>query len=157
MPGLGKTSDESGLKSPSGGAVHSPGIHARAKVGGAPGLRTFQTSENSTEPFSLPGWRGELPVGRPELRPTDLPAAVERLIDPGSALKTLHWGRNYLYVSRLETAAGPLEAVVKQFRHRELRDRLRRRLAGSKAGKSWPIAHSLPSAGLQTPEPLTLT
>jgi hypothetical protein len=33
MPGLGTTPDESGLKSPSGGAVHSPGIYARAKVG----------------------------------------------------------------------------------------------------------------------------
>jgi tRNA A-37 threonylcarbamoyl transferase component Bud32 len=86
----------------------------------------------------------------------DLPAAVERLTDPGAALKTLHWGRNYLYVSRLETVAGPIEVVVKQFRHRGLRDRLRRRLRGSKAAKSWRIATALREAGLATPEPLML-
>ncbi|HEX4961580.1 MAG TPA: lipopolysaccharide kinase InaA family protein [Thermoanaerobaculia bacterium] len=86
----------------------------------------------------------------------DLPAAIERLIDPGAALKTLHWGRNYLYVTRLETAAGPLEVVVKQFRHGSLRDRLRRRLSGSKAAKSWRVAHALLAAGLQTPEPVIL-
>jgi len=107
----------------------------------------------ATERFSLPGWSGELAE---EARPTDLAAAVERLIDPGAAVKTLHWGRNYLYVSRLETAAGPLEVVVKQFRHRELRDRLRRRLSGSKAAKSWRVAHALLAAGLQTPEPVML-
>src|SRR5258707_879259 len=38
MPGLATTPDESGLKPPSGGAVHSPGIYARAKVGS---LKTF--------------------------------------------------------------------------------------------------------------------
>src|SRR3954467_13275360 len=31
MPGLVTTPDESGFKSPSGGAVHSPGIYARAE------------------------------------------------------------------------------------------------------------------------------
>jgi hypothetical protein len=91
-----------------------------------------------------------------ELRLTDLAGAVERLIDPGAAVKTLHWGRNYLYVSRLETAAGPLEVVVKQFRHGEARDRLRRRLSGSKAAKSWRVANALLAAGLQTPEPVML-
>jgi hypothetical protein len=49
-----------------------------------------------------------------------------RLIDPAAALKTLHWGRNYLYVTRLDTVSGPLDVVVKQFRSRNLRDRLRR-------------------------------
>jgi tRNA A-37 threonylcarbamoyl transferase component Bud32 len=92
----------------------------------------------------------------PEMRPADLAGAIERLTDPGAALKTLHWGRNYLYVSRLETAAGPLEVVVKQFRHRTLRDRLRRRLRGSKAAKSWRIATALLGAGLSTPEPVML-
>ncbi|HEX9942920.1 MAG TPA: lipopolysaccharide kinase InaA family protein, partial [Thermoanaerobaculia bacterium] len=90
------------------------------------------------------------------MRPPDLPAAVARLIDPGAAIKTLHWGRNYLYVSRLETAAGPIEVVVKQFRHRALPDRLRRRLWGSKAAKSWRVARALLAAGLSTPEPVML-
>src|SRR5260370_648339 len=42
MPGLGTTPDESGFKSPSGGAVHSPGIYARAKVAERRG-RALQT------------------------------------------------------------------------------------------------------------------
>lgn len=106
-----------------------------------------------TRPFALPGWTGELSE---ELRPVDLPREMARVIDPAAALKTLHWGRNYLYVVRLETAAGPVDAVVKQFRHLHARDRLKRRLQGSKAAKSWRVAHALLAAGLLTPEPLLL-
>jgi tRNA A-37 threonylcarbamoyl transferase component Bud32 len=105
----------------------------------------------TTEPFSLPGWTGEVAAA---LRPLDLAAAVHSLTDPASALRTLHWGRNYLYLARLETADGPLEVVVKQFRHHRLRDRLRRRWCGSKAAKSWRIAHAMLAAGLLTPEPV---
>jgi tRNA A-37 threonylcarbamoyl transferase component Bud32 len=57
-------------------------------------------------------------------------------------------------VARLETAAGPVEVVVKQFRHQNLRSQLKRRLQGSKAAKSWRIATALLAAGLQTPEPV---
>ncbi|MFP5285564.1 MAG: lipopolysaccharide kinase InaA family protein, partial [Thermoanaerobaculia bacterium] len=103
--------------------------------------------------FSLPGWTGELSPG---FVPQDLASAVARLTDPAAALKTLHWGRNYLYVSRLETAGGPVEVVVKQFRNRDARDRLRRRWRGSKAAKSWRVARALLAAGLSTPEPLML-
>lgn len=106
-----------------------------------------------TRPFALPGWTGELSA---ELRPVDLDREVARVIDPAAALKTLHWGRNYLYVVRLETEAGPVDAVVKQFRHLSTRDRLKRRLQGSKAAKSWRVAHALLAAGLLTPEPLLL-
>jgi len=95
-------------------------------------------------------WRCEL---APNLRPLDLAAAVRSLTDPAAALRTLHWGRNCLYLARLETADGPVEVVVKQFRH-NLRDRLRRRLRGSKAEKSWRMAHALLAAGFLTPEPL---
>ncbi|HEY9423086.1 MAG TPA: lipopolysaccharide kinase InaA family protein, partial [Thermoanaerobaculia bacterium] len=79
---------------------------------------------------------------------------MRRLTDPASALKTLHWGRNYLYVSRLDTAGGPVEVVVKQFRHRSGKERLRRRMRGSKAAKSWRVAWTLAEAGLLTPEPV---
>jgi len=103
--------------------------------------------------FALPGWTGELSE---ELRPADLAREVARVVDPAAALKTLHWGRNYLYVVRLETVAGPVEAVVKQFRHAGARDRLKRRLQGSKAAKSWRVAQALLAAGLLTPEPLLL-
>jgi tRNA A-37 threonylcarbamoyl transferase component Bud32 len=110
-----------------------------------------------TRPFALPGWTGELTEA---LRPAELSSflarELARVIDPAAALKTLHWGRNYLYIVRLETVAGPLDAVVKQFRHLGSRDRLKRRLQGSKAAKSWRVAHALLAAGLQTPEPLLL-
>jgi tRNA A-37 threonylcarbamoyl transferase component Bud32 len=99
------------------------------------------------------GWSGELAE---ELRPADLAAAVAHLTDPASALATLHWGRNYLYLARLETIAGPVDVVVKHFRNRSLRDRLRRRYRGSKAEKSWRVANALLAAGLQTPEPVLL-
>ncbi|HEV8582292.1 MAG TPA: lipopolysaccharide kinase InaA family protein [Thermoanaerobaculia bacterium] len=105
------------------------------------------------EPFSLPGYTGEL---NPAFRPLDLERAIRGLTDPAAALKTLHWGRNYLYVARLETASGPVEVVVKQFRHDHLRDRLRRRRSGSKAAKSWRVANALLAAGLFTPEPVML-
>lgn len=102
-------------------------------------------------PFSLPGFTGELAA---DVRPVDLAAAVRGLTDPATALKTLHWGRNYLYLARLETTDGPLDVVVKQFRNRTRRDRLKRRLQGSKAEKSWRIANALLAAGISTPEPL---
>ncbi|HBL30101.1 MAG TPA: hypothetical protein DD490_24965, partial [Acidobacteria bacterium] len=104
-------------------------------------------------PFVLPGWTGAVSGALPEL---DLAREVARLVDPAAALKTLHWGRNYLYVVRLETAAGALDVVVKQFRHLGLRDRLKRRVQGSKAAKSWRVAHALGATGLATPEPLLL-
>jgi tRNA A-37 threonylcarbamoyl transferase component Bud32 len=103
--------------------------------------------------FALPGWTGELIA---ELRPADLAREVARVTDPAAALKTLHWGRNYLYVVRLETVAGPVDAVVKQFRHAGSKERVRRRLRGSKAEKSWRVAHALLGAGILTPEPLLL-
>jgi len=106
-----------------------------------------------TEPFTLPGWRG---LRSAEISFADLGAETARLIDPGAALKTLHWGRNYLYVTRLATEAGPLDVVVKQFRHQSLRDRLRRRLKGTKAERSWRAAQALLAAGLSTPEPVLL-
>jgi tRNA A-37 threonylcarbamoyl transferase component Bud32 len=86
----------------------------------------------------------------------DLERELARLVDPGAALKTLHWGRNYLYLTRCETAAGPVDVVVKQFRNGGLRDRLRRRWGGSKAVRSWRIAQAMAAAGIATPEPLLL-
>lgn len=100
-----------------------------------------------SEPFSIPGWTGEVNAG---LRPSDLEGEVRRLADPGSALKTLHWGRNYLYLSRMEG----IDVVVKQFRHDRLRRRLDRKLKGSKAERSWKVAQALLAAGILTPEPV---
>ncbi|HWN44899.1 MAG TPA: lipopolysaccharide kinase InaA family protein [Thermoanaerobaculia bacterium] len=100
-----------------------------------------------TEAFSIPGWTGELNA---DLRPSDLEGEVRRLADPASALKTLHWGRNYLYLSRFEG----IDVVVKQFRHDRLRPRLDRKLKGSKAERSWRVAQALLAAGILTPEPV---
>jgi hypothetical protein len=105
----------------------------------------------NAEPFSIPGWTGELD---PDLRPADLEAEVRRLTDPGSALETLHWGRNYLYVSRMETVQGAVDVVVKQFRNQGTRARLNRLLKGSKAERSWKVARALLDAGLLTPAPV---
>ena len=102
--------------------------------------------------FELPGWTGEMDPTK--FRVPDLAAAVARLTDPAAAVKTLHWGRNYLYVACLDTAGGPVEVVVKQFRNRHLRDRVKRRLRGSKAERSWRVAHGLLAAGVLTPEPV---
>jgi hypothetical protein len=49
-----------------------------------------------------------------------------------------------------------VEVAIKQFRHRGLRDRLKRRLQGSKAAKSWRTAQALLAVGLRTPEPMML-
>ena len=57
-------------------------------------------------------------------------------------------------MARLATAAGPVEVVVKQFRHGSVRGRLKRRLQGSKAARSWRIATALLAAGIATPEPV---
>ena len=104
-----------------------------------------------TEAFAVPGWHG---VVARRHRPPSLAAAVARLTDPSRAVETLHWGRNYLYVSALETENGPLPVVVKQFRNEGARARLRRRLRGSKAERSWAAAEALLAAGLDTPEPV---
>ena len=46
--------------------------------------------------------------------------------------------------------------MVKQFRNDGRRERLRRRLRGSKAERSWRVARALAEAGIDTPEPLLL-
>jgi hypothetical protein len=104
--------------------------------------------------FAFDGFRGEAAAG---LEVVDPAAEACRLLDPASALETLHWGRNYLYRARVETARGPLDVVVKQFRGSSWRERWRHRLGGEgKAAKSWRVAHALAAAGIATPEPLLL-
>src|SRR3954470_12164589 len=71
MPGLRTTPDESGFKSPSGGAVHSPGIYARAEAGVSMGLRSIRTPP---EALSIPPKR---PLQPPHL---PLPPSIPRLI-----------------------------------------------------------------------------
>ncbi|HEX9801256.1 MAG TPA: lipopolysaccharide kinase InaA family protein [Thermoanaerobaculia bacterium] len=105
--------------------------------------------------FALPGFRGE---AAESFAVADLAAEAARLADPAAATKTIHWGRNYLYLARSETAEGPLEVVVKQFRPPAgWRARIGWHLAGEgKAARSWRIARALHAAGIPTPEPLLL-
>jgi len=83
-------------------------------------------------------------------------AGLRRILDPASATRTIHWGRNYLYEARLSVGDVDIPVVVKQFRNHGLRKRLERRLKGSKATRSWNGAVALHGAGIPTPEPLAL-
>ncbi len=103
--------------------------------------------------FGFGGWHGWVAERH---RPAGLRSAVERVIDPAHAVETLHWGRNYLYLASFDAAGGPLPLAVKQFRNEGWRRRLKRRLGGSKAARSWRVARALLDAGLLTPEPVLL-
>ncbi len=132
--------------------MNEPGLaEAPPRASGAPETRTACAAPPS-EPFAACGFHGVVSESRP---PARLCEAIEHLTDPGAAVETLHWGRNYLYVTRLATAAGEeLPAVVKQFRATGWRARLSRRWRGTKAARSWRVAEALAAAGVETPEPL---
>ena len=105
------------------------------------------------EDFSSAGFHGRVVAA---LRPADLETEIARLIDPGTALETVHWGRNYLYRTTLETPQGRIDVVVKQFRNQGRRARWRRRSRGSKALLSWRMARAFQAAGIPTAEPVLL-
>lgn len=86
----------------------------------------------------------------------DLEDSVRHILDPASAVTTIHWGRNYIYQASMATPDGPRSVVVKQFRNHGWRRALDRRLRGSKATRSWKIAKVLIRAGLKTPAPVLL-
>ncbi len=136
--------------------VSRPDSAAPLEKSGAPPARAF----------ALGGWHGWVtadpgPGAGGGLAAGDggddgLRAAIARVTDAGQATRTLHWGRNYLYLTTLSTAAGPLPVAVKQFEAGGWRQRAKRRLAGSKAARSWHVARALLDAGLRTPEPVLL-
>jgi tRNA A-37 threonylcarbamoyl transferase component Bud32 len=109
-------------------------------VAPAPATTTPARSTPAT-PLDITGFVGETAAGSPP----------PGLLDPAHATRTLHWGRNYLWVADWP---GVGAVVVKQFRHEALRARLSRRFRGSKARKSFAIARGLAAAGIATPEPL---
>ena len=102
----------------------------------------------TVRPFELEDFTGEIVS---DYRPADLAVEIARLTDPANATETLHWGRNYLYTVVTDGGEGPLEVVVKQFRNQGLARRWKRRLAGSKAAKSWRAAAAVAAAGVRTP------
>lgn len=105
------------------------------------------------------GWSGEFASA---YRPEDLEASLARLMDPGQATQTVHWGRNYLYRTTMAITDGErsaaadlrLDVVVKQFRNLGLRKRLDRRLRGSKAWRSWKMARLFAERGIPTADPV---
>lgn len=103
--------------------------------------------------FHWPDLEGEVAAA---IDGPDLEGAIRNILDPATAVSTIHWGRNYIYESVLETPAGPRPVVVKQFRNHGWKRAVDRRLRGSKATRSWHIAKKLKAAGLNTPEPLAL-
>ena len=148
VPG-GRTPEEASAASPdappaSGGAVSGPAAFG--------------------VPFSTDGFHGALaPAWAEALSAEEVADAVGHLTDPARAVETLHWGRNYLYVSRVDGPAAapssraeraPVPVVVKQFRNESVRARVDRRLRGSKAERSWRAAAAVMAAGVRTPEPV---
>jgi len=111
------------------------------------------TDRSTFERFECRGYRGEVAAAH---RPADVVGEVLRLVDPSSAVETIHWGRNYLYTAVIETASGPAKVVVKQFRNQGWLRRLDRRIRGSKAERSWRVAKEMVRAGLSTPDPVFL-
>ena len=109
--------------------------------------------DDPVESFALGGWHGEFSA---RFQPKDLEAEVGRLVDPAAAEETIHWGRNYLYRTRIETAQGMVPVVVKQFRNLGRRARLRQRLGGSKGLRSWRMARAFQAAGVPTAAPVLL-
>lgn len=81
---------------------------------------------------------------------------MRRAADPGAAERTLHWGRNYLYVVSWPAPRGPVEVVVKQFRNQGWRARWQRRRRGSKAERAWRMAGELVRLGVGTAAPVAL-
>ncbi|MFA6958153.1 MAG: lipopolysaccharide kinase InaA family protein [Thermoanaerobaculia bacterium] len=92
----------------------------------------------------------------PRFEPVDLEAGVRFVLDPANAVETVHWARNYLYRVVLQTKSGPVDVVVKQFRNRGWRDRMRRRFDVTKAAKAWDMAHAFEAAGVSTARPVIL-
>ena len=117
----------------------------------APSEAPLEASETArVVPVSTSEWRGEISAA---YLPEDIDEALEQL-DPGAAIETIHWGRNYLYRSRWPSAKGPVDVVVKQFRHGSWRARWSRRRKGSKAQRSYYNARTLSALGVGTAEPI---
>ncbi|MGE0640106.1 MAG: lipopolysaccharide kinase InaA family protein [Thermoanaerobaculia bacterium] len=104
----------------------------------------------SPVPFAAHGVRGE---AAESLAGEDPAALARRLLDPGVATATLHWGRNYIYRARLTADPDSPAVAVKQFRDPRPRAGGTSR-AVRKAEKSFRMATAFAEASIPTPEPL---
>ena len=105
----------------------------------------------STKPFELEDWWGEC---HGDYDWGDLQAVVSEVVDPASAKETLHWGRNYLYVTELALPSATISVVVKQFRNAGFKKGLERKVRGSKGERSWRRAWQFFEAKVPTATPL---
>ena len=106
-----------------------------------------------TTTFSFGGFRGEI---SDRFAPVDLEMELRRLMDPASAVRTLHWGRNYLYEAVMRCREREERVVVKAFRGESAARRVRRRWRGSKAERTWRVSHAMLESGILVPEPIAL-
>jgi tRNA A-37 threonylcarbamoyl transferase component Bud32 len=86
--------------------------------------------------------------------PMDVERELRRLIDPEAAVRTVHWGRNYLYEANLRLQSKEVPVVVKAFRNESSTQKIRRRLRGSKADRAWRVSLAMRAAGIPVPEPI---
>ena len=107
----------------------------------------------SSTSFSFSDFRGEI---ADRFTPRDLEAELRRLMDPSSAVRSVHWGRNYLYEALMHCSSGEERVVVKVFRNEGAVAKLRRRLRGSKAERSWRASLAMLRADIAIPEPVAL-
>jgi len=115
---------------------------------GAPDL-----TEPPVQEFSFEKLHGEVDS---QLVIPDFERELTRLTDPAAAEETLHWGRNYLYLARLDAKPDSLDVAVKQFRSPGGLAGLRQKFRGTKARLSWDAALAFQAAGLPTARPLIL-
>jgi tRNA A-37 threonylcarbamoyl transferase component Bud32 len=140
------SSSTSSISDPGPGDAAGGG--ADAAGGGADAAREA-SDRPLTGRFEHAGLRGAVAAAWP----TTLDE-LRRVVDPTAAEKTVHWGRNYLYRARVRTAGGELPVVVKAFRGDGARQRLQRRLKGSKAQRSFAASVAMMEAGIRVPAPL---
>ena len=86
--------------------------------------------------------------------PMDIETELRRLIDPKAAVRTVHWGRNYLYEASLRLQSREVPVVVKAFRNESSAQQIRRRWRGTKADRAWRVSLAMRAAGILVPEPI---
>jgi hypothetical protein len=107
----------------------------------------------ATRPLAHAGWRGGAAGSLRFASPAAETAALAALLD-AERWPSVHRGRNRLWRAELETSDGVRPVVVKRFGRENAWHRLRRRLFGGKAARSYAAAEALLAAGVATPEPL---
>lgn len=126
---------------------------ATATSVGAPATCAGDESVSTSTRFSIVGLTGEI---NDRFVPDDLEGELLRIIDPSSATRTVHWGRNYLYEARMRCACGEQRVVIKTFRNQTAAQRAKRRWRGSEAIRTWRVSQAMVESGIPTPDPVAV-